>query len=344
MLLGKKTYSSLFNLSFALVLSACSGGNENSDEDLDLDDISTIDSSLSDSETEFCNGNLPVQNKSNFTVSSNTFGDGSDGEILITNGETFVIDQTQYNFSNFYAEADSLLLISNNLANSAETIEINSLGICNFLGDIDFSNFDGDIKIHCGGEMNLGGIFLGSTNGKTVLTSNSFVINSSFDPSNVNILFSGTSPNASISFTGGEFNSLVQTDLPSNGDSVTIGNNILNLDVDSPQTIDGTISTGDNLISLNDSSQEITLVLTQPIDSDILIIDETQSNSITTANPVIPQVIDNGIEIDLQDSEMNNLQPINIDFNQEEPTVFSNEDAQVLTNSSEDIILDDKCQ
>jgi hypothetical protein len=77
------------------------------------------------------------------------FGDGSDGELYRANGETLELEETTYQFTNVNLDAGSLVTIRNALSGASGEIRVNSLGVCNLLGDINLSGYEGLLTLNC---------------------------------------------------------------------------------------------------------------------------------------------------------------------------------------------------
>ncbi len=91
------------------------------------------------------------------------FGDASDGEFYLAEGDVFLLDEQVYNFSNAYTEPGSTLTISDEARDGTGKIVINSVGNCDFFGDIMLADYNGELEINCFGTFNLGGfIYIGS--------------------------------------------------------------------------------------------------------------------------------------------------------------------------------------
>jgi hypothetical protein len=121
-----------FNLSrlaisafFVLILASCSNENTASD----------------------CSNSPQQQKTANKLVTD--FGDGSDGEFYLANADAFYLQEKTYNFSNVNLEAGSRLTLSDAAAAGDGTIQINSLGACNLLGELDFGGYQGSLIINC---------------------------------------------------------------------------------------------------------------------------------------------------------------------------------------------------
>ncbi len=85
------------------------------------------------------------------------FGSGVDGEFYLSSGETFLLEEREYNFTNVNLDSGSFLGITNESINGIGVVKINSLGVCNIFGDIDTSGYGGEIAINCYSGITIGG-------------------------------------------------------------------------------------------------------------------------------------------------------------------------------------------
>ncbi len=111
------------------------------------------------------------------------FGDGSDGELYLAYDDVFLLEENEYNFTNVNLDQGSLLTIVGELSESDGTIQINSLGVCNLLGDVDISNYRGTFILNCNSI-----VLEGSYNhpsGNTVLTTPGSILFSDETSTNV---------------------------------------------------------------------------------------------------------------------------------------------------------------
>ncbi|NRB40012.1 MAG: hypothetical protein HRU20_16345 [Pseudomonadales bacterium] len=77
------------------------------------------------------------------------FGDGTDGEFYLDVGEEFLLEEKIYNFTNVYTNKGSSIRLKNTSQNKDAIIEINSVGNCEFLGDIILPQFLGTLRLKC---------------------------------------------------------------------------------------------------------------------------------------------------------------------------------------------------
>ncbi len=96
------------------------------------------------------------------------FGDGSDGELYLAYDDVFLLEEKEYNFTNVNLDQGSLLMMVGELSEGEGIIQINSLGVCNLLGDVDISNYRGTFILNCSSII-LEGSYNHSS-GNTVLT------------------------------------------------------------------------------------------------------------------------------------------------------------------------------
>ncbi len=108
------------------------------------------------------------------------FGDGSDGEFYLAEDEVFLLDEKTYNFSNVYTELDSILTASDQAKGGTEKIVINSVGNCDFFGNIILTDYNGTFEINCNGTINLGGTITAST-GSINLENSEVIAGDEFD-------------------------------------------------------------------------------------------------------------------------------------------------------------------
>lgn len=104
------------------------------------------------------------------------FGDGSDGEFHLGFGETFLLEEKIYNFTNVNLDPGSFLTIIDELNESDEGVTINSLGICNFLGSVDLSGYSGNLLINCNIGLTIFGGNYSSSGVVTLSGTNLFLI------------------------------------------------------------------------------------------------------------------------------------------------------------------------
>ncbi len=129
------------------LLTACVGGDES-------------DSSESDRPLHYWEECEPSKRtiRSMPESSIEKIGTDSDGELYLAAGETLFLDERAYNFTNIYLESDSIIKVSEVAKNGLGKIQINSLGSCEFYGDIKLENYRGMLEISCfnivvGGEI-----------------------------------------------------------------------------------------------------------------------------------------------------------------------------------------------
>ncbi len=108
------------------------------------------------------------------------YGDASDGEFYLAADDIFPLDEQIYNFSNVYTEPGSTLTVSDGARGGTEKIVINSVGNCDFFGDIMLADYNGTLEINCYSTINfsIGSISLGATE-LTATDASSVVVNSS---------------------------------------------------------------------------------------------------------------------------------------------------------------------
>ncbi len=104
-------------------------------------------------------GDTTTTSSRNRTTTTEDFGDGSDGEFYLAHGDLFQLQERTYNFTNVNLDQGSLLTIASELSGSSGTIRINSLGVCNFLGDVELSGYRGSFFLNCNSSLTVGATF-----------------------------------------------------------------------------------------------------------------------------------------------------------------------------------------
>lgn len=132
------------------------------------------------------------------------YGDGSDGEFYLRHGEIFYLEEKTYNFTNVNLEEGSLLTIASGWIDGTGIIQINSLGICNFWGNIEASGYGGKITINCSGDSSLAAV-VSHPDGNVTLSTGDTAQRDGAEGNSV-IEFGATLSRASIDITGGELN------------------------------------------------------------------------------------------------------------------------------------------
>jgi len=179
------------------LLSACSEENSNEPEVLQSENLSCLTESniiIDDSSDEISN-----------VVSSEEisyFGDGMDGEFYLASGEVFNLEEKSYNYSNVYLEADSILSATDQVKEGVDSIQINSVGSCNILGDINLVGYRGTLIINCYSQINLGGAVNVPNGSLSIITSTVEITN----PDQLLNLGSGATLGDSITITDGMAN------------------------------------------------------------------------------------------------------------------------------------------
>jgi len=159
-----------------------------------LEDSSHSENSRANNEETCPTTNLISQR----TSTTRHFGDGSDGEFYLAEDETFLLDEETYNFSNVYTELDSILAASNQAKDGTGKIVINSVGNCEFFGNIILADYNGTLEINCystlnlWGTINLGGTVVAST-GSISLENSEVIAGEEFEFGSDSIIFSDIS-------------------------------------------------------------------------------------------------------------------------------------------------------
>ncbi|WP_185234239.1 hypothetical protein [Teredinibacter franksiae] len=97
------------------------------------------------------------------------YGDGSDGELYLAHGDIFELEEKIYNFVNINLDQGSLMTISDEIFEGDGSIQINSLGVCNLLGEIDNSDYRGSLTINCYGDFFWASTYRGPPGSSTVI-------------------------------------------------------------------------------------------------------------------------------------------------------------------------------
>ncbi|MFT5103883.1 MAG: hypothetical protein ACI86C_001543 [Candidatus Latescibacterota bacterium] len=105
------------------------------------------------------------------------FGDGSDGEFYLAYDDVFQLEEREYNFTNVNLDLGSLLTVVGELSESEGTIHINSLGVCNLLGDVDISEYGGTFILNCNSSITMEGSY-SHPNGNTSLATSEWILTS----------------------------------------------------------------------------------------------------------------------------------------------------------------------
>lgn len=141
-------YLKLVTLIFAFSgLSGCNGESKEESE------LGSMDFGLA----ETCSEGKIIHSKIETSPPAG-FGSGVDGEFYLSYGETFYLEEGEYNFTNVNLDSGSLLGVANGSIDGTGIIQINSLGICNIFGDIDISGYSGGIALNCYSGITIGGV------------------------------------------------------------------------------------------------------------------------------------------------------------------------------------------
>ncbi len=85
------------------------------------------------------------------------YGDGTEGELYLSKDQQFLLEAKAYSFLNIYAEEGSELSLTNIATSQDSVIELNSIGSCDFHGDIILPEYTGTLIINCYSQINLSG-------------------------------------------------------------------------------------------------------------------------------------------------------------------------------------------
>lgn len=132
------------------------------------------------------------------------FGDGSDGEFYLASEESFQLEEKTYNFTNVNLDQGSLLTVVNGLSVGMGLIQINSLGVCNLLGDVDLVDYSGEFVLNCGSDIMMSGTYT-HLNGNTTLSASDSLLNSEETSTNIT---SSTISSDSIDISGAELSTI----------------------------------------------------------------------------------------------------------------------------------------
>jgi len=122
----------------AVLIGACGGdsGKEQRAGTIDLGGIDICGNPIS----------VPVGSE---REAAGDFGDGSDGELYLAFGEELALEEKTYNFTNVNLDQGSVLTIVGASSEGTGEIRINSLGVCNLLGDINLPDYLGALSLNC---------------------------------------------------------------------------------------------------------------------------------------------------------------------------------------------------
>ena len=107
------------------------------------------------------------------------YGDGTEGQLYLSTGQKFLLEAKTYNFMNIYAEEGSELSLANIATDQNFVIELNSIGSCDFHGDIILPDYTGTLIINCYSQMSLSGNIELSSGSLTLQTPSMVISNPS---------------------------------------------------------------------------------------------------------------------------------------------------------------------
>ncbi len=85
------------------------------------------------------------------------YDDNPQGQLYLSADQEFILEDKTYNFLSIYTEENSKIHLAASATSKDSIIELNSIGSCDFHGDIILSEFTGTLILNCYSQLNLSG-------------------------------------------------------------------------------------------------------------------------------------------------------------------------------------------